>query len=116
MEMDAKRLGERLRIIRKHLGIKQQQLAKATNLTQPAISRLENGEEVYSSALLAVLTFFRDKINLDYLFDPDLEINEHSQVYCNHNEIHQKLDRKLADIAQCLEKDLEQIATLRSQI
>ena len=52
-------------MIRKHLGIKQQQLAEATNLTQPAISRLENGEEVYSSALLAVLTFYKDKINLD---------------------------------------------------
>lgn len=114
--MDAKRLGERLRMIRKHLGIKQQQLAEATNLTQPAISRLENGEEVYSSAILAVLTFYRDKVNLDYLFDPDLDINEHSQIYCNRNVIRQNLDHQLAEIAHCLEKDVERIATLRSQI
>ena len=112
--MDAKRLGERLRMIRKHLGIKQQQLAEATNLTQPAISRLENGEEVYSSAILAVLTFYRDKVNLDYLFDPDLDINEHLQVYCNRDVIRQNLDRHLAEIAHCLEKDLKQIATLRN--
>lgn len=114
--MDAKRLGERLRIIRKHLGIKQQQLAAATKLTQPAISRLENGEEVYSSALLAVLTFYRDKINLNCLFDLELDINDSSQIFCKRNEILQKLDQQLADIAQCLEKDIEQIATLRSQI
>lgn len=114
--MDAKRLGERLRMIRKHLGIKQQQLAEATNLTQPAISRLENGEEVYSSAILAVLTFYRDKVNLDYLFDPDLDINEHSQIYCNRNVIRQNLEHQLAEIAHCLEKDVERIATLRSQI
>ena len=114
--MDAKRLGERLRIIRKQLGIKQQQLAAATKLTQPAVSRLENGEEVYSSALLAVLTFYREKVNLDCLFDPDLNINEPLQVYCNRNEMRQKLDRKLADIAQDLENNQKQIAALRSQI
>ena len=114
--MDAKRFGERLRMIRKNLGIKQQQLAEATNLTQPAISRLENGEEVYSSAILAVLTFYRDKVNLDCLFDPDQDINEHSQFYCNRNVIHQNLDRQLAEIAQDLEKGLEKIVTLRSLV
>lgn len=114
--MDAKRLGERLRMIRKHLGIKQQQLAEATNLTQPAISRLENGEDVYSSALLAVLTFYKDKVNLDYLFDTDLDVDDHSQIYCSRNEIRQKLDHKLADIAQDFEKCQKQIAALRSQI
>ena len=41
--MDAKRLGERLRLIRKDLGISQQQLAKATNLTQPAVSKESRG-------------------------------------------------------------------------
>ena len=60
--MDLKVLGERLRMIRKHLGINQQELADATNLTQPAISRLEKGEEVYASTLLAVLSFYQDKI------------------------------------------------------
>ena len=49
--MELKVLGERLRMIRKHLGINQQQLADATNLTQPAISRLEKDDEVYASTL-----------------------------------------------------------------
>ena len=114
--MDARLLGERLRMIRKHLGISQQQLAKATNLTQPAISRLENGEEVYASALLAVLDFYREKVNLDHLFDPDLDTNDKSQLYCNSQELRQRLDRQLAVIAHDLEESLEHITVLRDEI
>ena len=73
IEMDAKILGERLRQIRKRLGITQKQLAEATNLTQSAMSRLENGEEIYASALLAILYYYQGKISLDYLFAPDFD-------------------------------------------
>ena len=114
--MDTKMLGERLRLIRKHLGISQQQLAKATNLTQPAVSRLENGEEVYSSALLAVLDFYREKLNFYRLFDPDLDTSDKSQLYCSSQELRQRLDRKLAVIAHDLEESLGQITGLRDQI
>ena len=114
--MDTKMLGERLRLIRKHLGISQQQLAKATNLTQPAVSRLENGEEVYASALLAVLDFYREKVNFDRLFDPDLDTSDKSQLYCSSQELRQRLDRKLAVIAHDLEESLGQITGLRDQI
>ena len=114
--MDTKRLGERLQMIRKHLGIKQWQLAKATGLTQPAISRLENGEEIYASALLVVLAFYRDKISLDLLFDPDLDTGDHSPLYCSRHEIHQKLESQLTDISQDLEKNLKRIKALKAQI
>jgi len=114
--MDAKQLGERLRMIRKHFGINQQQVARATNLTQPTISRMEKGEEVYASALLAVLAFYRDKVNIDHLFDPELNTNTHSLLYCSRYEIHQKYDSQLADIAHNLDKSLEQIKILRTQI
>lgn len=114
--IDAKRLGERLRMIRKHLGIKQQQLAKATYLTQPTISRLENGEEVYASVLLAVLAFYRDKVSLDHLFDPNLDTSDQSPLYDSNHEAHQKLDSQLVDIAKILNKGLEQIKALRTQI
>ena len=71
--MDAKILGDRLRQIRKRLGITQKQLAEATNLTQSVMSRLENGEEIYASALLTILYYYQDKISLDYLFAPDFD-------------------------------------------
>lgn len=111
--MDSKILGERLRMIRKHLEISQQELAKATNLTQPAISRLENGEEVYASALLAVLDFYREKINMDYLLDPDVETENNTLLYCNSHEFRQRIDRQLAIIANDLDKNHDKIAALR---
>ena len=114
--MDTKTLGERLRLIRKHLGISQQQLARVTNLTQPAISRLENGEEVYASALLAVLGFYWGKVSFDRLFDLDLDTSDKSLLYCSSQELRQRLDRQLAVIAHDLEESLEQITVLRDQI
>lgn len=114
--MNAKRLGERLRMIRRHIGINQQQLAKATNLTQPTISRLENGEEVYASALLAVLNFYREKVSLDNLFDPDLDSGDMASLCCSRQEIRQRVDSQIATIAHNLEESLDQIAALKNQI
>ena len=114
--MNAKRLCERLRMIRRHLGISQQQLAKATNLTQPAISRLENGEEVYASALLAVLKFYQDKVSLDSLFDPNLDTSDRASLCRSRREIRQRLNSQLATIAHNLEESLDQIAALKNQI
>lgn len=114
--MNTKMLGERLRLIRKHLGISQQQLAKATNLTQPAVSRLENGEEVYASALLAVLDFYREKVSLDHLLDPELDTSDKSLLFCSSQKFRQRLDRQLAVIAHDLEESLEHITVLRDEI
>ncbi len=114
--MDAKRLGERLRMIRKHLGLNQQQLAKATNLTQPAISRMENGEEVYASALLAVLNFFKDRICLDQLFTQDLNEANKDLLYHNRYEMTQRLERQLDIIVQDLSKSQKKIESLRDNL
>lgn len=114
--MDLNELGERLQMIRKHLGINQNQLAKATHLTQPAISRLENGEQVYASALLAVLDFYRDKVSLDHLLDPDLDTDDETLLYCSRQELRQRLDRQLTDIAHDLGESVEQIVALRKHI
>lgn len=110
-------LGERLRMIRKHLGIRQQQLAVATNLSQPAISRLENGEEVYASALMAVLNFYQDKISLDYLLTSDVDINsDQTLLYCSRTEIRQKLNNQLSAIANGISDSLELIEKMKSNI
>lgn len=82
--MDAKILGERLRLIRKRLGITQKQLAEATNLTQSVMSRMEKGEEIYASALLSIIYFYQGKINLNYLFSP--EFNAESDRLLTYNE------------------------------
>ena len=100
--MELKVLGERLRMIRKHLGINQQELADATNLTQPAISRLEKGDEVYASTLLAVLSFYQDKICLDRLIATDLDTGQTFQLY--------------EEITNRLDQTKEQIETLRNAL
>ena len=114
--MDLKVLGERLRMIRKHLGINQQELADATNLTQPAISRLEKGDEVYASTLLAVLSFYRDKICLDHLIATDLNTGQTAQLYASRQEIRQRLSQSLAEIASRLDQTKEQVEALRNNI
>lgn len=114
--MELKVLGERLRMIRKHLGINQQQLADTTHLTQPAISRLEKGEEVYASTLLAVLSYYHDKVCLDNLLSIDLNIDSNTQLYTSRQEIRQILNCNLAEIASRLEQAKEQVDALRSNI
>ena len=114
--MDLKELGRRLRMIRKHLGIKQQQLANATHLTQPAISRLENGEEVYASVLLAVLCFYQDKVCLDNFLASDLNTGDTAQLYCSRQKIRQMLNHHLAEIACNIDKTKELVVALKDRI
>lgn len=114
--MDMKELGERLRMIRKHLGIRQQQLADATNLTQPAISRLENGDEVYASTLLAVLCFYHDKVCLDNFLAPDLDMGKATLLYFSRQEIRQMLNRHLAELSSSIDKTKEMVVAIRERI
>ena len=111
--MELKVLGERFRMIRKHLGINQQQLADATHLTQPAISRLEKGEEVYASTLLAVLSFYQDRVCLDHLLAPDLDTGSNTLLYTSRQEMRQSLNSRLSEIASRLDQTREQIEKLR---
>ena len=103
-------------MIRKHFGITQLQLAEAANMTQPAISRLENGEEVYASGILAVLDFFRDKVCLDNLLDPDLGEEDLDLLYCSRHEIRQKIENVLDDITQSLDESKKKIIALRNEL
>ena len=114
--MDTKKLGERIRMIRKHFGITQLQLAEAANMTQPALSRLENGEEVYASGLLAVLDFLRDKVSLDNLLDPNLDEDDQDLLYCSRHEIIQGINKELANITQDLDETKRKIAALKGQL
>lgn len=114
--MDLIVLGERLRMIRKHLGINQQELADATNLTQPAISRLEKGDEVYASTLLAVLSFYQDKICLDHLLTADLNTGQTAQLYSSPQEIRQRLSQSLTEITSMLDQTKEQVEALKNDL
>lgn len=77
MMIDLKELGNRLRQIRNRMELSQKALAGEIGVTQTALSRLENGEEVYASVLLAYLTFLQSKVSLDSLFSTDFSLDSH---------------------------------------
>ena len=118
--MDSKILGERLRQIRLMLGLTQKELAAATYLAQPVISRLENGEEVYASVLLSVLYYYQGKISLDRLFAPDFIATKEKLMYDSRADKLQKLVRQLDLIADTIceanETSLAQINRLKKEM
>ena len=76
-------LGPRLKLIRQELGITQKDLAQALDLNQAILSKFENGGMVYASVLLDVLSFFRGKLNLNFLLQPgeEYDINDERGMY-----------------------------------
>ncbi len=114
--IDSKILGNRIRMIRCRLGLTQKQLAEATFLSQSAMSRLENGEEVYASVLLAILYYFQGKINLDYLFSQDFNIESESLLYHSQNGSRQSVIHQLSMIAESLQTGLDQVALLQKKM
>ena len=103
-------------MIRCRLGLTQKQLAEATFLSQSAMSRLENGEEVYASVLLAILYYFQGKINLDYLFSQDFNIESESLLYHSQNGSRQSVIHQLSMIAESLQTGLDQVALLQKKM
>ena len=117
--MDARILGQRLRQIRKRLGITQKQLAEATNLTQSVMSRMEKGEEIYASALLSIIFFYQGKINFNYLFSPDF--NAESDRLQSYNEedllsFRRQLDIIADIISSANETSLSHIEKLKKKL
>lgn len=93
--VDLRILGGRLRQIRKKHGLTQKNLAQLTNTTQTAVSRLENGEEVNASMLVALLMYFHERYSLDNLFSEDFDINSYRQPPLNREEIRHQLEQLL---------------------
>ena len=118
--IDSRILGERLRLIRTRLGLSQKQLAAAIRQTQPAISRLENGEEVYASVLLAALHFYQSKVSLDNLFAQDFITEDERLLFYSPEEKRQNISQQLdlmADIInEANEACLAQLTRLKKNI
>lgn len=119
MDMDTRILGQRLRQIRKRLGITQKQLAEATNLTQSVMSRMEKGEEIYASALLSIIFYYQGKINLNYLFAPDFDAEDDRQLSSFNDKellpIRRQLDIIADIISSANESCLSHIANLKKK-
>lgn len=102
--IDSRILGERLRQIRMLLGMTQKQFAAAIGQTQTAISRLENGEEVYASVLIGALHFYQSKISLENLFAQDFNVEEESLLFCSHEELRRSIIRQLDVMSEVIKE------------
>jgi transcriptional regulator with XRE-family HTH domain len=115
--IDSRILGERLRQVRTLLGITQMQLASSTGMSQPTISRLENGEEVYASVLMSVLHYYQGRINLDSLFATDFKAEKEYLLSNSYEERRRNLLRQLDIMADIIneanETCLSQIALMK---
>ncbi|MBP3776264.1 MAG: transcriptional regulator [Prevotella sp.] len=70
-------IGDRLKRIRKFLGLTQDEVARSANVSQAAVSRIEHGEEVYASVLLALVIFYQSQnISTEVIFNPQLDITQ----------------------------------------
>jgi transcriptional regulator with XRE-family HTH domain len=71
--MDSKTLGKRMRAVREKIGLNQKDIAEALGVGQPYITRLETGG-VKTDFLLRALTFYKQYISLDRLFNEQVSI------------------------------------------
>lgn len=71
--MDSKTLGRRMRAVREKIGLNQKDIAEALGVGQPYITRLETGV-VKTDFLLRALTFYKQYISLDRLFNEQVSI------------------------------------------
>lgn len=73
-------LGERLRSMRKHLGVLQTDIAKNIGVHQNVISRLESGKGGSIENLLMLTNYFSEFFYLDKLFSENFVIMELSNL------------------------------------
>ena len=74
-ELSQKELGRRLQEVRKHIGLKQVDVAEKVGCESLTISRLERGENIGSSVLSKMLVIYSDYISLNTLFAKDFPEN-----------------------------------------
>jgi transcriptional regulator with XRE-family HTH domain len=75
-ELTLKEFGNRIKVMRTTLNIKQEELASAIGTTQNTISRLENGQGSSIEFFFSVLNFYKQKgIKVYLLLLPTFDIN-----------------------------------------
>lgn len=79
--IDIKILGQRLKAIRKDLGLSQVAVANSLGVAQSMVSKVERGAPVLSPVIIGYLLFYADRVNINYLLDDHFDILEKDQLY-----------------------------------
>lgn len=74
--------GERLKEIRKYLGLNQIEMAKVLNITQPYLSRLERGDYTVSTEILFDIISMRKDISVNWFLtgEGDMVMRQQSDL------------------------------------
>lgn len=83
-QLNMKVLGKRLQQVRRHMGMKQSEVAAEIGCAPLTISRMERGET--STSLLPLLVFYSQNIDLNLLFGANYNPDDEA-VYCKNQSL-----------------------------
>ena len=109
---DIKILGQRLRAIRKDLGMTQVNVAKELGVAQSLVSKVEQGQPVLSPVVIGYIFLFADRININYLMGERFDINDKDALYDVNFSINSIIRAKMETLQQGINNELDSIKEL----
>ena len=109
---DIKILGQRLRAIRKDLGMTQVNVAKELGVAQSLVSKVEQGQPVLSPVVIGYIFLFADRININYLMGEKFDINDKDALYDVNFSINSIIRAKMETLQQDINNELDSIKEL----
>lgn len=85
--LSPKEIGRRLQEVRKHIGLKQTDVAEQIGVGSLTISRLERGNSVNSSTIFKLLDFYSQYVSLNALFAESFPENTEEVFHTNRIEV-----------------------------
>ena len=86
-KLSPEEIGRRLQEVRKHIGLKQTDVAEQIGVGSLTISRLERGNSVNSSIIFKLLDFYSQYVSLNALFSESFPENTEEAFHNNRIEV-----------------------------
>ena len=103
-DFDIKTMGQRLRVIRKDLGMTQAFVAKELGIAQSMVSKVEKGLPVLSPVAIGYLCYISQRCNINYLMSDQFDIMDKEALYDVAFSLNSIARAKLDDLQQELDK------------
>lgn len=104
--LSLKEIGRRLQEVRKHIGLKQSDVAEQIGVGSLTISRLERGNSVNSSTIFKLLDFYSQYVSLNALFAESFPENTEEAFHNNRIEVPMSLLEYLISFIGKQHKDI----------
>lgn len=103
-----KKLGNRLKNVRRYLMMTQQEVAEQTDVSVITISKIEHDKVVNSDSFLRLLLFYSDYISADFLFAKDFNVAD-ADNYTKSFSLNTIVKAKIEVIREEFEKELSKL-------